>query len=236
MPELDYQGGELPLFAQAVRWKKYWSRLVAPHLGRTVLEVGAGLGANTLSLVGEACARWVCLEPDATLRRSIEEKIAAGELPARCETFGGTVQDLPPAARFDTVLYLDVLEHIPDDRREVCDATARLEEGGRLVVLSPAHPCLYSPFDRAIGHCRRYTFRSLGALAGPGLRLVRRRYLDSAGMLLSFGNRILRRPMPTLGQILLWDRRVIPLSRVLDRLFAFRLGKSVLCVWEKIAP
>jgi hypothetical protein len=59
-------------------------------------------------------------------------------------------------------------------------------------------------------------------------------YLDSAGMLASSGNRLLlKQSMPTLRQILFWDRYLVPVSRVLDRLVLHGFGKSLLGIWTK---
>jgi len=127
---------------------------------------------------------------------------------------------------------VDVLEHIEDDRGELSRAAAHLRPGGRLVVLSPAHQSLFSPFDAAIGHFRRYDRPMLGALTPTGLRVERMRYLDCAGLLLSAANRLLlRRSMPTEGQLRFWDRWVVPISRVCDRLLWYGAGKTVLAVW-----
>ena len=66
-----YEGQELELFAHALNWKSYWSTLIKGYLGKRVLEVGAGMGANTPYLNSNA-AEWVCLEPDERLAASIE--------------------------------------------------------------------------------------------------------------------------------------------------------------------
>ena len=159
--------------------------------------------------------------------------MAEGKLPTGCQARPGTVVDLGPE-RFDTLIYIDVLEHIQDDAAELRMAAERLEPGGRLIVLSPAHQFLYSPFDQAIGHYRRYNRGMLEALTPGNCRLERCLYMDSAGLLLSLGNRVLlRQSMPSLEQILFWDRRVIPISKVLDRLTGFRLGKSILAIWKR---
>jgi hypothetical protein len=104
------------------------------------------------------------------------------------------------------------------------------------VVLAPAHQGLYSEFDRAIGHFRRYDRRSLVALAPPGLELVELAYLDSVGWLASLANRLLlRRALPTPAQIRVWDGVMVPLSGVLDRVTGGHFGKSVLAVWRRPA-
>ena len=81
-------------------------------------------------------------------------------------------------------------------------------------MLSPAHPFLFTPFDAAIGHFRRYTRASLHRAAPATLSLEKLVYLDAAGMLASAGNRLLlRSAMPTERQILTWDRLLVPVSR-----------------------
>lgn len=59
------------------------------------------------------------------------------------------MDDLPPGELFDTLLYIDVLEHIPDDGAELARAAERLRPGGRVIVLSPVHQWLYSEFDNS---------------------------------------------------------------------------------------
>src|SRR4051812_28807493 len=113
--ELTYVGEELDLFAHATRWKNYWSRILRPYLGKEVLEVGAGLGVNTPLLLGEAQTHWLCLEPDPTLAARLEENCAKLSGQERITTQIGIVSDLPPTAKFDTILYIDVLEHIEHD-------------------------------------------------------------------------------------------------------------------------
>lgn len=227
-PEYAYPGGELALFAQATNWKRYWSNKLSPFLCGDVLEVGAGTGINTRLLRNAAQKRWVCLEPDRQLLARLRD------LPLACEIVAGTVADLSNAERFDAVLYVDVLEHIENDAGELACAATLLKPGGHLIVLSPAHQWLFSEFDAAIGHCRRYNKAGLLRAAPDGMRVVRVAYLDAAGMMLSLGNRLLlRQSLPTAGQISFWDRFVVPVSRVLDPLLGHTAGKSVLAIWIK---
>ena len=161
------------------------------------------------------------------------------ELPAggRHKTVVGTIADLNAEAKFDAILYIDVLEHIEDDRAEMTRAAARLKPGGALIVMSPAHPFLFTPFDAAIGHFRRYTRASLHQTAPTTLSVEKLVYLDAAGMLASAANRmLLRSAMPTERQILTWDRLLVPVSRLIDPLFAGRVGKNVLGSGAKHDP
>jgi hypothetical protein len=164
----------------------------------------------------------------------LKTALVRGELPACCEIYPGTLAALKPEERFDSILYIDVLEHIEDDRAELAAAATHLRFGGKLIVLGPAHPWLYSPFDKALGHYRRYTKAMLASAVPPGLVCLELIYLDSVGLLASASNRLLlRRHLPSPRQIAIWDRLMVPLSRVLDPLFRYRVGKSVLGVWER---
>jgi SAM-dependent methyltransferase len=223
-----YVGSELSLFEKARQWKAYWRDQIRGYVQGDVLEVGAGIGANTNLLADLDYRSWTCLEPDAELAARIEDPSKG-----KHRKIVGTIDELRSSERFDTILYIDVLEHIEDDRAEISRAGERLKPGGALIVLSPAHPSLYAPFDAAIGHFRRYTRSSLCAAIPDGLQECSVVYLDSAGMLASAANRLLlRRAMPTERQILTWDRYLIPVSRVLDPIFGWRVGKTVLGIWR----
>jgi SAM-dependent methyltransferase len=225
-----YIGNELELFARATRWKGYFARNITPWIQGDVLEVGAGIGSNTLLLHNPRVKTWQCLEPDETLAGRAREAVA--RLPG-CQVLVGTTADAE-LGRYDAILYIDVLEHIEDDRGELARAMTLLKEGGHLVVLAPAHQSLYSEFDRAIGHFRRYDAGSLTAVGPASLTLERVFYLDSVGMLASFANRaFLKSSQPTPGQIATWDRFMVPLSKLVDPCVGRRLGKSVIAVWRR---
>ena len=228
-----YSGSELEVFAAAANWRSYWGDQVRPFLGRRVLEVGAGIGSVTRTLCHASVERWVALEPDAGMAGHLA-RITADGFPAPVSARHGTVESLDAAERFDSVLYIDVLEHIEDDAAELERAAARVERNGHIIVLSPAHQFLYTPFDAAIGHHRRYDGAGLRSVGPKGFSLVSLRYLDSVGMLASLGNRLLLKSAhPKPAQIALWDRWMVPLSRRIDPLFGFRCGKSLMAVWRK---
>jgi len=226
----EYQGRELDIFAHAARWKRYWVSRVIQWVRGDVLEVGAGLGTNTLLLQSSAVRSWHCLEPDPELGVRLHAAIA--DLPATAASTG-TIRTLAEH-RFDSILYLDVLEHIQADLDELSMAASMLRPGGHLVVLSPAHQFLFSEFDASIGHYRRYNRNSLQACSPPDCRLEAMFYLDCAGVLLSLANRLLlRQRMPTVRQIQAWDTYVVPISQIVDPVLKYRVGKTVVGVWTR---
>jgi 2-polyprenyl-3-methyl-5-hydroxy-6-metoxy-1,4-benzoquinol methylase len=134
---LDYQGAELTLFAHAVNWKRYFSRQLRPYLGESVVEVGAGLGGTT-GLLYSGQSSWICLEPDPAMAADLSAAIGDGRLPRACRAEAGIVEDLlarGQEGRHDSVVYIDVLEHIEADRAELAAAWRLLKPGGHLVVL-----------------------------------------------------------------------------------------------------
>ena len=235
MDRTKYVGEELEIFARAVNWKNYYGSLIKPYFGERVLEVGAGIGATTSALHDPQVKEWICLEPDAEFIKILEQKIRDNELSTACRAKPGIVQELPQNDLYDSILYIDVLEHIQNDKAEVQAAARHLKPGGRLIILSPAHQWLFTPFDQAIGHFRRYSKESLAQVQPEHCTLEKLIYLDSAGMLLSLANKLmLRQAMPTVKQILFWDRWIVPISKILDRTLMFGLGKTVIGIWKRI--
>lgn len=232
MNDFEYSGSELSLFEHANNWKSYWSNQISPYIGKSILEVGAGIGATAKTLHSKKYKTWVCLEPDEKLCDEIKRKIKSGTLPSldvRC----GTTKNLDLHEKFDTILYVDVLEHIKNDQSELVIASKHLAAGGKIIIISPAHNFLYSEFDAKIGHYRRYNKKMLRAIIQNGMRIREIRYLDSIGMLASLANKlILKSANPSHKQIQFWDRFLVTASRLVDPLIRYRLGKSILCVIE----
>lgn len=216
MKNYSYIGSELELFADAINWKKYYSLLIQEHLGHEVLEVGAGIGSTTKVLCKGNQRLWTCLEPDPLLANRIESLLACKELPNYCKVRVGTLSNLAPNEYFDTIIYTDVLEHIDDDKRELKDATNHLLNRGKLLILSPAHQWLFTPFDKVIGHYRRYDKKSLLSIIPNNFKCIELQYLDSVGMIASLANKfILKKRMPSQQQIRIWDKVMVPMSRVI---------------------
>jgi hypothetical protein len=234
MKPYRYIGEELDVFALAHNWKAYLRSVIGEHLTGDVLEVGAGIGATTRVLCDGRQRSWTCLEPDRDLAARLEMSLADAPLPIAPRVRIGTLGDLPSTPTYDAILYIDVLEHIEDDRGELTRACALLKRHGAVVVLGPAHQQLYTAFDAGIGHFRRYNRSMFRALTPPAATLETLRYLDSAGMLLSTANRLfLRSGRPTAAQIRLWDRFFVTTSRRIDRFFGYRVGKSLLGIWRR---
>lgn len=230
----EYIGNELELFKYAINWKKYYKSKISKYLKNDVLEVGAGIGETTYSLCDGTQKSWVCIEPDAILIDLINKKKENGYLPSMIEIKKGTIDNLDKETKFDAIIYIDVIEHIEMDSEELIKASSFLKPNGHLIILVPAHSYLFSKFDVAIGHFRRYNKKSLEKVIPTDLKKKELIYLDSIGLLASLMNKwFLKQDYPKLKQITFWDKIMIPFSKIIDRLIFYKLGKTVVGVWQK---
>ncbi|MFL5741797.1 MAG: class I SAM-dependent methyltransferase [Flavisolibacter sp.] len=228
--QYHYPGSELETFESAINWKKYMAEKIRPFIKGDVMEIGAGLGSSSKILDQGEAHSWTLLEPDAGMYEHLKKNLSGFH--AHTKVQQGTVKDVQQ--QFDTILYIDVLEHIEDDKTELELASNRLNAGGHLVVFSPAFHSLYSEFDRAIGHVRRYDKKKLKQISPNNMKLILMRHLDSVGFFASMMNRLaLHQEYPTKNQIRFWDSKLVPVSRITDRFFSSWFGKTILAVWEK---
>ncbi|MCW5312704.1 methyltransferase type 12 [Nostoc sp. KVJ3] len=233
MSYFTYIGTELVLFAQATNWKNYVRILLKEYIKGDVLEVGAGIGTNTHLLCHSDYRTWLCLEPDTMLLNSLKYSININGI-TNCSVLNGTIDLLNKEQLFDSILYIDVLEHIDNDKEEVIKAFQHLKINGNLIILSPAHQWLFTPFDSAVGHYHRYSTSTLKAVLPDDIEIIKLGYLDCIGLLASLGNKlILKQSQATIKQITIWDKFMVPLSRIFDKILGYRFGKSILLIGRK---
>lgn len=225
-----YQGDELALFGKAINWKRYFGQRMYSFIGEDVLEVGAGKGSTSKVLNQGKAKTWTMLEPDETMFHELKENFR--NFPGNTNLVKGNLENIDQC--FDTILYIDVLEHIEQDKKELESAAKLLKSGGHLIVLSPAYQFLFNEFDSAIGHYRRYNRKTLKAAAPQGMNRISISYMDSTGFFASLMNRLfLHQSYPTQKQVEAWDKYFIPVSKITDALFLYSFGKTILGIWEK---
>lgn len=207
-----------------------------PYLRGRVLEVGAGAGTITRRLIERHPGlEVVALEPAENMFVGLD---AFAALEPRATAHRATLREFlrEGETRFDAVLYVNVLEHIADDAEELRMAADALRPGGALLVFGPAHEMLYSELDHKAGHYRRYSTRGLRRLAETaGLEIRTSRYFDLLGALPYLAvYRWARRPAISGSTVWGYDRMIVPVSRMLERLVPHPpVGKNVLFVGVK---
>lgn len=214
----------------APRYRQWEYDLVAPFLGKTVLEVGSGMGYFAEKLAESGLERLVLSDPDphclARLRETYgsrhDVEVTQVTLPS----------ELDIGAPVEAVVAMNVLEHIEDDAQALRDLAAVTVPGGRIVLWVPAYMQLYGEFDRKVGHFRRYTpatIRDAVARAGLGVRHVRPiNFLGGIAWWIA-----VRRGgagSPDARLVWLYDNVVVPTSRTVERVVRPPFGQSILCV------
>lgn len=210
---------------EAGRFNRWVLSRFARHLGQDVLEVGCGVGNFTVLMAAEG-RRVTGIEIDAGYVETARRRLAAFP---NASVACGDATSVEWAARFDTVVALDVVEHIADDRAFLARLRAVLKPGGKLVLKVPAGAWLMSPMDRAVGHHRRYDKRRLAeTLAAAGLAPVSLTHFNVAGMLGWWLNgRVLRRMTPPGEQVKAFEA-LVPLFRAAEAIVPPPLGLSLI--------
>jgi 2-polyprenyl-3-methyl-5-hydroxy-6-metoxy-1,4-benzoquinol methylase len=183
----QYAADDLETMSEAVRYQKHIFALVRPYLGQHVLEVGCGIGTMSRQILDvDARLRLACIEPNAHCASAARVALAGEPRVAirECHLEECSHAELQQE-RFDTIVCVNVLEHIEDDVRAVTlfrDVLAGTN--GQVIVFVPALQSIYGPHDAALGHHRRYSKRSLAqTFAAAGLDMVRIRYTNPIGLL-----------------------------------------------------
>ncbi|MCA1614791.1 MAG: class I SAM-dependent methyltransferase [Acidobacteria bacterium] len=236
---LAYAGRDLESMSLAHNYHRWILDLFAPHLGRRVVEVGAGAGSFSELLLGREPESLTLVEPDAGMHRLLVARV--GALPARArvrvfnDTFAGVARRVAEEERPDSIVYVNVLEHVCEDEAELRLAAGALPVGGRVFLFVPAFQWLYGSFDRQVGHRRRYTRAELEAkCARAGLRVLKSVYFDAAGVLpwwLKY--RVLRSEKMEPAAVKFYDEFCVPVVRRVEALVPPPVGKNVLLVAEK---
>ncbi len=136
---------------------------------------------------------------------------------------------------YDTVVLLNVLEHIPDDHQALGDIYESLAPGGKMILWVPAFEALYSKFDQRIGHYRRYRRNELLDLVhNVGFGQSTARYANLPGFFAWWlVVRVLRRS-PTAGRLAsIYDRFFIPVIRRVERVVRPPIGQSLLVIAQR---
>jgi len=215
---------------QYVSWL---TRKLRPHLGDTVLEIGAGIGTLTGRLMGRRLC-YVAADVDPLYLHALRNRFL--------RTPNVEVRRLDPACAedyenaggpFDTVLCVNVLEYADDAARVLALAGSALKPGGSLIVLVPQGHALFGTIDKTLGHQRRFQAKELrGLLEQQGYRVRSTSELNKVGSAAWWiSSRILRRQYISKLTLKIFDKTVW-ITRRLDGLLPWR-GLSLIAVAEK---
>ena len=228
----------LERFAAATRFNRWMFDTIRPFCKGHVLEVGSGIG-NISRLFLEhhipLTASDLRAEYCTILRRQFGNDpylrgIASVDLavPDFKEQYKDMLQ------QFDTVVSLNVIEHIREDAQAIAYCTELLKPGGTLIILVPAFQVLYNLFDDELGHYVRYTDESMSALFdSAGLEVTDQQYFNAVGILGWMVNgSIFRKKLIPRKQLQLFDK-LVPVIKIIDAITFHKIGLSVITVGRK---
>lgn len=216
---------------QATNYNAWLGRTFRPHLGRRVLEVGAGMGTIT-EQIAEGRELVLALEVEEHYFNQLRERFRdRPQVKPYLTDLSRADFDSLKRERLDTILLSNVLEHLPDDAAAVRRFRELLAPGGKLVMVAPALEQLFGTIDEAVGHYRRYTPRSLRAvLEGNGFEVESLEWMNLLGIAGWFVNgRILRRRAVPLLQLKAYDT-LAPLLARAESLVRLPIGMSLFTV------
>tara|TARA_Y100001970_G_scaffold256799_1_gene334870 strand:+ start:13367 stop:14059 length:693 start_codon:yes stop_codon:yes gene_type:complete len=226
---MKYPGNELELFDKAKVWRKYIYFKTKKYFKGKFLEIGAGIGSFTRNYESNF-SEIIISDLDEKNNKILNEKF---ENFKNIKITNKKINEIQET--FDTIIYLNVLEHIEKDKEEIMEAEKKLNPGGHLIILVPAHQKLYSKFDEAIGHFRRYDINFFKKNKFQNLKLAKLIYLDFFGYLLYYLNNFFFKKdvYPSPIKIYLWDKIFTPFTILIDFLIGYSSGKNILCVYKK---
>tara|TARA_B100001027_G_C16256435_1_gene327172 strand:- start:430 stop:1128 length:699 start_codon:yes stop_codon:yes gene_type:complete len=227
--EISYEGWELSFFDQSKNFRKYQFDLIKKFISGNVAEIGPGNGIFSEYYL-DYCDKLDLFEPDKNLYSKLNDKLTSlKKITVINDKLNITTNT------YDVILYLDVLEHIEDDEKEIYKAHKALKKGGYLVINVPAFQFLYSDFDKDVGHIKRYTKKDIRSLVSNyNFEIIKLNYYDSIGFFLSFLSKMISSNYKKNFEekIKIWNS-LIPASRILDKIFISSFGKSLIVVAKK---
>ncbi|MDB6108301.1 MAG: glycosyl transferase family 2 [Pedosphaera sp.] len=226
---------DLQQMAKANNYRRWQFQMLAPHIKGKVLEIGGGIGNFTADLARVA-ESVISIEPNADCHRQLVEKTRGlANITVHNITAEALDEKIAADYRADTVVCMNVLEHLKDDGAAVRKFSKRLKAGDLLVLLIPAVPWVFGEIDQRLGHFRRYSKASARALMErSGLTTLKLRYFNFIGLWGWLWNaRVTRSTTQSDAQIHIFDNYIVPWQSRLEAIVPPPIGQSLLVVARK---
>jgi len=201
------------------------------YLKGSVAEVGAGVGSFSALLLNCDISQLTSFEPSIDMFNQLKEKLTSHPKATAIHGFFGQGDE---RELFDTIAYVNVLEHIEDDAQELAKVYRFLHRGGHALIFVPALRWLYGSLDKQVGHVRRYHKEQLVDLVSKsGLRPIEAHYFDIAGIIPWFINFVVLKNDIQLGAVSAYDNLIVPIARRLETIVRPPVGKNIILVAQK---
>ncbi len=237
--KVEYVGKDLEAMDFAVNYHLWILQLLKPFLGKHLVEVGAGTGSFSELLLETNPETLFLVEPSemfTQLEKKVENITSKTEIHCHQNIFANVAETIKNKQEPDTIIYINVLEHIENDFEELKVVNETLSENGRVCIFVPAQAFLYSEFDKYIGHFRRYSKKRLEEkCVESGFKILYSRNFDLAGVipwLIKY--RILKSKNMEGEAVKIYDKYIVPITKRFETLIPPPIGKNLILVAEKI--
>ena len=232
-----YAADDLETMREATRYGAHVFQLLEPYIGSRVLEVGSGIGTITQRLVDRADIV-VGIEPNANCIRPLRQAMDGHPrfILRECHLEECDQSELA-AHRFDTVVCVNVLEHIEDDIAALRTFRDVIAPGGSVAIFVPAVQAAYGPLDAELGHYRRYSRATLRqAFVAAGLEVVKVRYTNPIGLLgWMYNSHVSKSLTHSPVQVRLFERLIAPWALPIDQRIPPPVGLSLVGIGVRSA-
>ncbi len=232
-PDFQYSGSELDALRGAENYYRWLVKRFTPYLGSTVIEVGAGIGTFSEYLLKvPQVERLVAIEPGSNTFALLEKRLDG--IP-NTTAIKGYLADYPGEAAANSLVAVNVLEHVQQDAEFIHKARDVVVANGTLMLFVPALPAIFGSLDRAFEHFRRYTRPQLRRLIeDAGWTIERISYMNVMGILPWFvAGRLLKRKSISDREARAFDRFVVPITAAIEDRVEMPIGQSILAVARK---
>lgn len=232
-PNVIYEGSDLEALSVLHRYQNWIVSTFLPFLCGRAVEFGAGMG-NISILLRSHVDSFDLIEPSTNLSGPLRSRF---EGDAAVTIHSDSLETWLPTAdtNYDSVILVNVLEHIEDDGLALEGFRQILTPGGHLLLFVPALKFLFSDLDALVGHYRRYHRDDLERLVrAAGFEIVESRYFDAIGILpwWLFNTKMGATKFNTfLTKV--YDHLFVPLSRGIERIVTLPVGKNILLIAKR---
>lgn len=231
--ETQYFGKDLEAMSFAYNYHKWILEEFTPYLGAHVAEVGAGMGHFSEFLLETQINHLTTFEPSENMYPVLENNFAHHN---NVDTIHAFFEDQSHQYNqsFDSICYVNGLEHIEKDREALTHAYKTLQQNGHILIFVPALSFLYSNFDKAVGHYRRYSKKELvDVVSAAGFSIKKINYFDIAGIIPWYVAFVLLKQTTTESNVSLYDTWVVPIMKKVERIIPPIIGKNLILIGQK---
>lgn len=233
-----YVGKDLEAMSFAVNYHQWIIEEFRHLLGKNVVEVGAGTGSFSEMILQTEPETLALVEPSDMfdeLTRRINDNDYKAKINLYNSVFAAAAAEIVERRKPDSIIYVNVLEHIEDDLSELKLIYQSLSDDGKIFLFVPALMSLYGEYDRKIGHFRRYDKEEIERKCrAAGFRILKSKYFDFAGIFPWFIKyRLLNSKNLGGASVTLYDRLVVPIFKRIESKLNLPIGKNILLIGEK---